>query len=184
MAVDRRVGSTTWSPIDRTKCSDYEALVRSDRGGPVSAVRGATVDALAGLDGGDAEGGCEMTLPVPGGPRKWTTSIRPMKSSWASAMMRPRSSEGWKVKSKLSSVLGGGALRCWGSTRRWFLPSSTEWAAVGAHLSSVKCSSTTRRVVAWTRGLANWVRQSSNWALRSSSWRGMACRRGARRRRG
>jgi hypothetical protein len=62
MAVDRRVGSTTWSPIDRTKCSDYEALVRSDRGGPVSAVRGATVDALAGLDGGDAEGGCEMTF--------------------------------------------------------------------------------------------------------------------------
>ena len=42
---------------------------------------------------------------MPGGPRKWTTSSRPMKSSWASARIRFLSSDGWKEKSKPASVL-------------------------------------------------------------------------------
>src|SRR5262245_14911254 len=44
-------------------------------------------------------------FPVPGGPRKCTTSLRSMNSSSASAMMRFLSSEGWNEKSKPASVL-------------------------------------------------------------------------------
>ena len=40
-------------------------------------------------------------LPVPGGPRKCTTSARVTKSSCARAAIRSRSREGWKEKSKL-----------------------------------------------------------------------------------
>ena len=36
---------------------------------------------------------------------RWTTSRRSMKSSWASARIRLRSSEGWKAKSKLGQRL-------------------------------------------------------------------------------
>ena len=44
-------------------------------------------------------------LPVPGGPTRCKTSVRSMNLSSASAMMRFLSSEGWKEKSKLASVL-------------------------------------------------------------------------------
>src|SRR6266516_1617546 len=44
-------------------------------------------------------------LPVPGGPRKWITSLCPMKSSCARARMRFLSSEGWNEKSKPVRVL-------------------------------------------------------------------------------
>ena len=46
-----------------------------------------------------------MAFAGSGRPEEWTTSARSMNWSWASAMMRSLSREGWKEKSKPSSVL-------------------------------------------------------------------------------
>ena len=59
----------------------------------------------AGFDGLDAKGDREVTFSMPGGPMKWTTSVRSINFSSASARIRLRSSEGWNAKSKPASVL-------------------------------------------------------------------------------
>lgn len=57
------------------------------------------VDRLAGADCLDRGRVAMWLLPVPGGPSRWTTSARSMKSRPASARMRFLSSEGWNEKS-------------------------------------------------------------------------------------
>lgn len=66
---------------------------------------GAEIDALPSLRGLDGKRNGQMALACPGGPRKWTTSQRATKPSWESVMIRSRSSEGWREKSKPASVL-------------------------------------------------------------------------------
>lgn len=52
------------------------------------------VHAPASLDRLHAQRQRQVVLPVPGGPCRWTASRRSMKSSWASARTRWRSSDG------------------------------------------------------------------------------------------
>mgnify|MGYP001792082614 CR=1 FL=1 len=77
-------------------------------GQPLNQFRqGSVIDAFALLDSGHAKRGGQMALARARRSWKWTTSPRVMKSSCARAMIRSRSRDGWKEKSKLSSVFGG-----------------------------------------------------------------------------
>ena len=79
------------------------ALGLEQRGDDIS--EGAEVDALAGLDGLDTKGDCQMGLAGAGWPEEVDDLLRTMKSSSANARMRLRSSDGWKVKSNPDRVL-------------------------------------------------------------------------------
>src|SRR5262249_18789731 len=63
------------------------------------------VDAAARLHSFNTQCRCEMALAGSRRSRKWITSLRSMKSGWASARTRLRSSEGWNEKSNPASVL-------------------------------------------------------------------------------
>ncbi len=122
--------------------------------------RGA-VDAFAGLDGGDAEGGGEMALAGAGRAEEVDDLGALMKSSCPSARTRFLPSDGWKAKSKLSMVLGG--------LSRAVVNATPAWKSSGRRATRV-CLTAVRGVVR----LLRWLGSSRHWFLSSNGMRGAA----------